>query len=163
MGLVLLAFGVMALVCLLAWVKGEPAERSGALLLFLTWVGSDLARRAVTRWGGLDAANLSTLLSLAGDGLLAFGLLVLAIRHSSLWLGSVLLIQGAAMTLHAMFMDRQSTHLAYIYIANALSYGFLLMILVGALASWRRRVVRRATERRERALDLQFGALSPVA
>lgn len=142
MGLVYLADGVMLFVCLLSWFKGGPAERSGALLLFLTWIGSDLARRAIAHWGVGDPEQAKATLSLLGDSLLALGLLVLAIRYSSLWLGSVLLIQGGTMTLHSVFMDKASTTLVYIYLANLFSYGFLLMMLAGALASWRHRSVR---------------------
>lgn len=138
-----LALILMVAVCALAWAKGERAERAGAILLFSTWAGSNLLRNIVGHLSLGGVEEIKATLSLAGDFVLAVGLLVLAVRYSSLWLGAVLLIQGGEMTLHSMFLEQESGTLAYITVSNLLSYMFLAVILAGTAASWRRRVVRR--------------------
>lgn len=134
----------MLLICALAWFKGDKPERAGALLLCAAWAGSFLLRGALAPFFDEHDQNVRTVTRLSVDFLLAAGLLILAIRYSSLWLGAVLMIQGAEMTLHSMFLgpDRSSLY-TYIVVSNLFSFMFLGMILAGTVASWRRRIVKR--------------------
>lgn len=140
----------MILACALGWAKGDRAERAGSLLLFVTWIGTAAARPIAPYVAPpRDVEEFKALLNLVGDFSLAGGLLILAIRYNSLWLGGVLVLQGAAMTLHSVFLDDDSSPYAYYVVYNVICFSFLPMILGATLSSWRRRVLRRATMRDE--------------
>lgn len=149
MGVANLGDLLMILACALGWAKGDRAERAGSLLLFVTWIGTAAARRIAPHLAPpRDVEELKALLNLVGDFTLAGGLLILAIRYSSLWLGGVLLLQGAAMTLHSLFLDNESSPYAYYVVYNVICFSFLPMILGATLSSWRRRILsRKASER----------------
>ena len=79
------------------------------------------------------------------DFLLSFGLLILALRYGSLWVGVAMLAQGAQLGLHALFIAQGGHHRLNFAIGSNVSSGVLLVaLLAGTLASWRRR--QRASE-----------------
>ena len=118
--------------CLFAWLKGGPAERAGASLIGAAWVGS-LAVQSLT-----PAASHEIYL-LIFDFLLAFGLLAIAIRFASFWLGVAMVLQGLVLALHAESMSGWSLNLRqYIISLNLCSAGMLLAVVVATAAYWLR-------------------------
>ena len=159
----------LALVCAFAWIKGAKSERAGALVLSAAWILSDALRAWLSFVAPHDLERLKAILSLSGDLMLAIGFLVIAIRYSSLWLGAVLLVQGAEMTLHSMFLgDEPGTLFVYIVISNVFSAILLLMIVAGTCGAWRTRVRRRREQRERAAVQSRYfypgpSDLSPAA
>lgn len=79
------------------------------------------------------------------DGALALGFLILAVVFASLWLGAAMLFQGVQFSLHAYYLVVGREHdTLYATVNNIVTYSILLFLLLGSLASWRRR--RRAAE-----------------
>ena len=116
--------------CLFAWLKGGPAERAGASLIGAAWIGS-LAVQALT------TSSTHEIYLLIFDFLLAFGLLGIAIRFASLWLGVAMLLQGIVLALHAESMSGWSLNLRqYIIALNLCSAGMLLAIVGATAAYW---------------------------
>jgi hypothetical protein len=88
------ALAAMLFVCGFAIWKGDRAERAGALLIAATWVVTLVASAITQRYAEATAF-------LASDGLMAVGLLILAIRYSSLWMGAAMLVQAVVLSFHA--------------------------------------------------------------
>ncbi|WP_245863807.1 hypothetical protein [Caulobacter mirabilis] len=76
---------------------------------------------------------------LIGEGLLALGFLVLAIRYASLWLGVAMILQGLQFSLHAFYivMERERDWL-FVAVTNVVTLAIILCILVGTVFAWRR-------------------------
>jgi hypothetical protein len=128
--------GLLALGCAAAFVfwKGGPAERGGMALIIFSWLGM-LAAQAVTREVVPDIPFL------VSDVILSLGFLVLAVRFGSLWLGLAMLVQATLFVLHLLrFGDELTQGRRYLLCVNMLSYCVLLIVVLGAAASWRRRV-----------------------
>lgn len=119
--------------CLYAWLKGAAPERLGAAFLLLATV----AARAIDMGLPLDARQAPTLV---GEGLLALGFLVLAIRYASLWLGGAMILQGMQFSLHAFYIVMEKPHdRLFAIVSNLVTLGIVLCILVGTTVTWRRR------------------------
>lgn len=133
--------------CGLALWKGGPAERGGALLIVATWLVT-LAASALTR------SYVPAIAFLASDAVLAAGLLILAVRYSSLWMGAAMLLQATGLSLHAAYFAAEkaelSRHTLRLYIAgkNLASFAMLLVILAAGLAAWMKRNRAPRTARR---------------
>jgi hypothetical protein len=140
-----LGFVALFGVCGLAIGKGGPAERGGAVLILLTWIGA-MVELAFTR------QYVSAVPFLLSDAALAIGLLVLAIRYSSLWMGGAMLLQAIGLSFHAAYFGADkaeiSAHLLRFYVLgkNLASGTMLLVILAGTLASWGKRLRSAARE-----------------
>jgi hypothetical protein len=117
-------------VTVFAWVKGGWPERLGALLnLFI-------AGLFLVLQFGMPPAMLAPGL-LVIDGLLGVGLLGLAIRYTSLWLGAAMLLQAAQFSLHAFYyVTAKSFDLLFAVVNNVVSWGILIAIVAGTFASW---------------------------
>ena len=125
----LLTFGI----CLLAWTKGGAAERQGALLVLAISVLTALAVL-------LPTEDLRRPCYLILDGLLGLGLLRLALRHTSAWLGLAMLLQAAQFSLHAYYLVADKRYGAlYATVNNVVTFGVLACLLTGTLLAWRRR------------------------
>ncbi len=118
--------------CLYAWFKGAAPERFGAAFLLAAallalFIDKMLPESAKVGW------------TLTGEGLLALGFLVLAIRYASLWLGAAMMLQGAQFSLHAFYivMERANDWLFWA-VSNLVTFGIIICILVGVTVSWRR-------------------------
>lgn len=124
---------LLAAACFGAWRWGGRAERSGALLVLTTFV-------TVVLVGLIHGKELVQGLYLALDGLMALGLLMLALRHATRWLGIAVLLQGVQFSLHAYYLvgARRYDNI-YILVNNLVSTGVLICILVGTFLAWRRR------------------------
>lgn len=136
------ATGILTLlgVCLLAMVKGGPAERWAAIWVFATWLTVVVGSLTLQR----DATYL---LVLSADGVLAIALLFISIQFSSVWLGAAMLTQSSAFTLHAWFLTAEPANRDfYVMAINLLSYTVLTLVLGATLA----RLIRRAVRARSR-------------
>jgi hypothetical protein len=119
-------------VCLFAWVKGASAERWGGTLNVATFVFALLAH--VLPAGPREMALLIV------DGVLAFGLLILAVRYVSLWIGAAMLLQAGQFVLHAFYFIMEQPHDAtFAMVNNGVSVGILVCIAAGTALSWRKR------------------------
>lgn len=120
-------------VCLFAIVKGGPAERRAGLIFAAGALGVELIHSFVPR-------DLQGGLLLATDGFVAGGLLLVALRYASAWLGGAMLLQGVQFSLHAYYLvtgaERGNT---YALINNLDSGGVLLCMLIGSVIAWRKR------------------------
>ncbi len=124
---------VLASTLCFAWWQGGSAERYSAAALGLTWIAG-LLGQAFT---GEDVPALTILLA---DWALAIGLLALALRFRSSWLGFGLMVQGASMTLNAMYFQEPGRHPDYYLIGiDGLSLAMLVLLVVGTLLAMRSR------------------------
>lgn len=130
---------ILASTLCFAWWKGGAAERYAASIIGLTWVAG-LVGQALT---GEEVPALTILLA---DWALAIGLLFLALRFRCSWLGFGLMVQGASMTLHAMYFQEPGRHPAYYLVGiDGLSLAMLgLLAFATVLAMRSRRAVAAA-------------------
>ena len=146
------ALGLLVLSCGFAIWKGDIAERAGAFLIAAMWLFT-LVASSITK------SYLPATAFLASDGLLAFGLLLLAVRFSSWWLGAAMLLQALALALHAGYFAAEKADLSYQilydYVAgkNIASLVMLFIIVAATLASIRKRI---------RLRDSKLGQLAAV-
>lgn len=129
--------------CGVAMWKGGPAERSGAMMIMVAWLGATVIQAAAK-------AYVLPVAFLASDAALAAGLLLLAIRYSSLWMGAAMLLQAIGLALHAAYFAAEkadlSRHILWLYVAgkNLASFAMLLVILAAGLMAWFQRSRRAA-------------------
>ena len=141
-----LSFVALFVCCGLALWKGGAPERGGALMILVTWLGATVIQ-AVAK------AYILPILFLVSDAVLAAGLLLLAIRYSSLWMGAAMLLQATGLSLHAAYFAAEKAdldrHTLWLYIAgkNLSSFAMLLVILLAGLVAWRKRSLRPAHAR----------------
>ncbi len=132
------SLAALVVVCGLAIWKGNQALRAGAILIIATWLVT-LAASAVTH------SYVPATAFLASDGILAVGLLFLAVRYSNWWMGAAMLLQAIGLSLHAAYFAAEradlSRHSLWLYIAgkNLASLAMLLVILVATFVTWGRR------------------------
>jgi len=128
-----IALVALALSCGFAIWKGGDAVRAGAIMILATWAVTLLAS-AITR------SYVPAIAFLASDAVLAAGLLLLAIRYSSLWMGAAMLVQAIGLSLHAAYFAAEkadlSRHVLWLYIAgkNVASLTMLLILTAATLA-----------------------------
>src|SRR5437870_12993981 len=84
-------------VCAFAIWKGGPAERVGGAMILGFVVVERLIRLVAP-------PDLLPILNLIGDAATAVGLLVLALRFTSLWLGGTMMFYAATFVLHSAYM-----------------------------------------------------------
>lgn len=124
--------------CLYAWFKGAAPERFGAAFLFLGTFAAMVIDHTV-------AAPLRTTPTLIGEGLLALGFLLLAIRYTSLWLGGAMILQGIQFSLHAFYIVMERGHdWLFAAISNLVTFGIIGCVLLGTTLAWRRNRITRA-------------------
>lgn len=129
----LIGWGATLLVCALAWWKGDRAERYGGLLTVVAGVAVFLSHSSLP-------VSMASFALLVVDATMAAGFLLLAIRYSSLWLGSAMLLQAGQFSLHAFYLVGELQHDRFYAVTNNLvTVGILVCILVGTLISWFRR------------------------
>ena len=119
--------------CALAWWRGGAAERWGAGVILATNILADVFLVA-------SYPSYPYFAEFMPDLALALGLLVIAIRFSSLWLGSAIMLQGAGLALYGLrTLSGNARDAHYIHWMNMLSSLMLMSIVAGTIASWRRR------------------------
>ena len=106
-------------------------------------VGANLVLSILS--GLLLPHSLETICRLTLDGLTALGLLVVAVRYASFWLGGVMLLYAAQFSLHAFYMVMsRPVDFWYALINNLNFFGISTCLLVGAIVGWRQRLRRTA-------------------
>ena len=124
--------------CLYAWFKGAAPERFGAALLFLATLAGFVIDHALP----IEARTTPTLI---GEGLLALGFLLLAIRYTSLWLGGAMILQGLQFSLHAFYLVMERGHdWLFAAVTNLVTFGIIGCILLGTTLNWLRNRPARA-------------------
>lgn len=118
---------LLAAVCVGAWRWGGRAERSCAMLVLAAFTIVVLVNLV---HGGKFVQGLY----LALDGLLALGLLLLALRHATRWLGVAVLLQAVQFSLHAYYIvvGRRYDGL-YVLVNNLVTMGVLICVLAGVI------------------------------
>jgi hypothetical protein len=131
--------GVVFLTVAFAWWKGERPERIGSLFNAILSIGVVLFQTITNK-------QYETTPILVGDGLLATGFLILAIRYASLWLAAAMVLQSATFLIHAMLLmgllpEGRPPYPYYYYYATMNLLGMLVMvsILLGTAGVWCRR------------------------
>ena len=124
---------LLVTVCLFAFLRGGPAERMGAIFLFVIPLLSAV--------GDVVLPGRALLVGrLVCDGALALVFLLLAVRYASLWLGGVMLFQAIQFSLQAWYFITGRAHDAlYVVINNIDFFGILACLTAGTLAASRRR------------------------
>ena len=117
-------------VAVFAWVKGGTPERIGSAV--------NLAGTAVfylgQRFSSLNGFAPGLLIL---DGVLGVSFLALALRYTSLWLGAAMLLQAAQFSLHAFYyVTKKPFDLLFAAVNNIVSWGILICIVAGTVASW---------------------------
>jgi hypothetical protein len=129
-----IALACLVLFCGFAIWKGSEPVRAGAVLIIATWAVTLLAS-AVTR------SYVPATAFLASDGIMAVGLLFLAVRYSNWWMGAAMLLQALSLALHAGYFAAERADLSkhvlrnYVLGKNLASAGLLLIILAATIAS----------------------------
>jgi hypothetical protein len=143
-----LASGAFAL-----W-KGDMPARIAGVLNIANAVVLPLSRL-------LMLTHTSEVLQLAGDFAWAVGLLLLAVRYASLWLGVSMLLQAAQFSLHAYYLVAERPNdLFHAWVNNLNVLGISICIAVGATLAIRRRVADRREEAEMQARRKQRGSLA---
>jgi hypothetical protein len=143
--------------CGLAFWKGGPAERGGAILICGTWLAAMLGL-------AVERQYVLAIPFLLSDAVLAIGLLILAIRYSNWWMGAAMLLQAIGLSFHAAYFAADQSEISkkalhfYVMGKNLSSWGMLLVILIGTLAAWRKRTRGEARARAPDAVSLPTGA-----
>jgi hypothetical protein len=129
---------ILVAVCVFALWKGGPAERRGATVVIVLSLLERLLHAFPQPWWPI--------ISLCGDALTALGLLLIAVRYASLWLGGVMLLYAAQFTLHSFYLvtDRSSDTPLHIVISDINFAAILVCLTAGTAMAWRgRRAVNR--------------------
>lgn len=118
-------WATLAGVCAFAFWRGGQAERSAASLIVLVAVASSASRLF------LHPDNI-LIARLLAEGVAAMGFLILALRHGSLWIGAVMLIQAFQFSLQAFYFVTGRHHDLLYVIANNVNFlGILICLAAG--------------------------------
>lgn len=155
MPFLLLIYWLLTLVTLavfgFALWKGGPPERWGAIVI-LGFVIAERLCRLVT------PPDFHSVLGLVGDAATALGLLVLATRFASLWLGGAMLFYASTFILHSFYLvtGRPDTDPFHYWMNNVNFAGIHICLVAGTIIGWR----RRARSRAARAPAMPHGVLA---
>ena len=122
----------------LAWFKGGAAERHGAALNALGYLGITAVQFASN--GHTPLASM-----VWADLLIAVGFLWLSVRYNSLWLGVAMMLQGAEFAIHTQFLTSLGEQPVvfglrlYALGENLISLAVLLTLFGATLATMRKR------------------------
>ena len=130
--------GSLLIVCILAWWRGAAAEKYGSLIIL---VANIVANIAMT----LTYPHFPGFSMCAIDFALASGLLFIALRYSSFWLGGAMILQSIALCLQAFDFVGDGPSIPAHYVMNdLLSYAMVACLVAGLVGSWQRRKPRGA-------------------
>lgn len=125
---------LMAGACALSLLRGGAAERWGAALIVGVYILADISIFVAF-------PHFPTIINFGLDFGLAVGLLVVAIRFSSLWLGGAMMLQSIALCSYGLTASGDGLQVrSYIVLNNVLSLLMLGCIVAGTVGSWRRRL-----------------------
>lgn len=124
---------ILVAVCVYALWKGGPAERMGALVIIVLSVIERFMHALPQGWWPIVA--------LCGDALTALGLLFVAVRFASFWLGGVMLLYAAQFTLHSFYLvtGRDSDTPLHIVVSDINFAAILFCLTAGTTLAWRNR------------------------
>ena len=131
----LILFGWMLIlgVGLLAWRIGGGVERQVAVLVVVMSL-------AITLIGLIPDKAIQKPSYFLVDGLFGAGLMVMALRYTTAWLGLAVLLQAAQFSLHAYYLVAGKLYDSfYAMVNNLVSLGVLLCLGGGCLLAWRNR------------------------
>jgi len=158
---------VCPLLCGLAVFKGGPAERYGAIMLFVP-AALETALMPFARDFGYSTARLAPYIDLLSTFANCAGFLYLAIRFASLWLAAAMVVEGTELYFARAYIDADppNYHL-YALEVNLITIMVALLLSGGALWSWRARIRKRHDDQkrdaamieREQARDRKFKAM----
>ncbi len=132
-GLISLTLGIS----LFALWKGGPAERLGGAVVTTNVLLALISALFLP-------PSLESLSRLTLDGLTALGLLVIALRYASFWLGGAMLLYAGQFSLHAFYMvTSREIDLTHVRLNNLNFLGISICLAAGTIIGWRRRVVSR--------------------
>ena len=128
--------GALLAVCLLAWWRGAAAEQFGSLLILAADLTADIILAvAYPKFPGIGMCAI--------DFALACGLLFIALRYSSLWLGGAMLLQSVALCLQAFeFVGDGPSTITHVIANDLISYAMVACLVSGLVASWRKSQVK---------------------
>ena len=125
--------GFCALGAIFALWKGSAAERSGAVVIILNILVTEVGDRL------LPAS--SDVIHFVDDGLAALLMLAITIRYGALWMGGVMLFYAVQFSLHSFYLvtERPNDYL-HALINNIDFNGIVWCLIIGAAVAWRRRL-----------------------
>ena len=127
--------GLTVLICLFAFLKGGRAERIGAGIIL-----SNLVLTIILAELNLGAGG--SLAQLGLDAVTAIGLLVIALRYASLWVGAVMLLYSAQFGLHSFYIVAERPHDFLHIVLNNLNFlSVSICLAIGTVTAWRRRAI----------------------
>ncbi len=124
----------LVVICGLAVWKGSTPVRMGGVLILATWIVTLIASFVA---GEHHLAPIGFLIS---DAILAIGLLILAVRFSSWWMGAAMLLQAVGLSFHAAYFAADKAEISfaledlYVLGKNLASVAMLLVLLIATLA-----------------------------
>jgi hypothetical protein len=140
-----------------AFLKGGVAERCGAALICISWLGGDsisfLSRNLLSR----QSFELTLLIM---DAALAIGFLAIALGFAKMWLGFAMVMQSGELALHGAVMgDWGLPFFEYIMLNNFLSFGLVLLLAGATTTAWIQRThqSRAQTMTGENSVDVLAG------
>ena len=137
------------------WKGDQGVRKAGLFNLADQIIGSSLNIFLGSETGEVIRLSL--------DGVWAVGLLLLAVRYASVWLGVALMLQAVQFSLHSYYLlnelPRDSLHA---WINNIDNYGICLCLVAGSVAALRRRkaLAREEAEREARRQEARDRALT---
>ena len=152
---------IAILLILSAAATGAFALWKGDLAAQIAGVASALSAIVLPAARMMLQSQVGEAVQLSADFVWAVGLLLLAVRFASLWLGVTMLLQSAQFSLHAYYLVMDRPHdLLHAWINNLNTLGISICVLVGALLAIRRRkmLAREEAEREARRQKLLGGA-----
>jgi len=136
---ILIGWLLILSVCFSAWRWGEEAERLGGMLVLAVAVSFALADL-------LPSRELTRGAYLLLDGVLALGLLVMALRFARAWVGVALLLQAVQFSLHASYLVVGKPYdNVYAMVNNLVSLGVLISLAWGVILVRARRHAARGS------------------
>lgn len=119
-------------ICLFAFWKGGMAERIGAVVILANLIVTLVAAK-------LLPPSVALLIGLVGDGLTAMGLMGIALRFASFWLGAAMLLYGLQFSLHAYyFVTHRPADVFHAMVNNANFVLVSVSLAAGTLMAWRK-------------------------
>lgn len=117
----------------LSWWRGARAEQLGSTMVVVAGVAARMIH-------GLLPPEQQPIALLADEACLAFGLLIIAMKHVSPWLGIAMLLQATQFSLHAYYLVGEKQHdFLYKVVNNVNTVAILVAILSATLVTWRKR------------------------
>ena len=146
----------LVVICGLAVWKGSTPVRMGGVLILAAWIVTLIAAFVA---GEHHLAPISFLIS---DAILAAGLLILAVRFSSWWMGAAMLLQAVSLSFHAAYFAADKAEISfaledlYVLGKNLASVAMLIVLLTATIAGM-------VKSRRTRPAAARAAAAPPTA